>query len=145
MRHDGAMVTIQAIYEGELSCVATHTPSSSTLRTDAPLDNQGLARTFSPTDLMATALATCTLTIMGIVARREGLAIEGTRVRVEKSMSTDAPRRIAALPVHIDVVGTLTPAQRKKLEAGARSCPVHRSLHPDIDAPITFAYEDGAA
>src|SRR5688572_4818015 len=133
------MVTITATYEGDLCCTATHGPSSSTLQTDAPKDNEGLGRFFSPTDLVATALATCVLTTMGIVARRHNIPLTGAKVRVEKHM-VDRPRRIGRLPVELTVPGAFTPEQRKMLEAAAHGCPVHRSLHPDIDARITFVW-----
>lgn len=135
------MVTITARYDGDLSCTATHGPSTATLRTDAPKDNEGQGRYFSPTDLVGTALGTCMLTIMGIVARRNGIAIEGATVTVQKHMNSN-PRRIGRLPVEIRVPGRLTAEQRQKLEAAAKGCPVHASLHPDIDAPLTFVYPD---
>lgn len=139
------MVKVQATYRGELNCVVSHGPSGDELRTAAPVDNHGTGDAFSPTDLVASALATCTLTIMGIIARRDGIALEGATAQVTKTMSTDAPRRIAALPVVITVPGRLDEGQRKKLEAGARTCPVHKSLHPDIDSPITFVYSKTSA
>lgn len=131
------MVTITAKYEGDLCCTAVHGPSSATLSTDAPKDNEGLGRYFSPTDLVATALATCILTTMGIVARRHGIELRGARAKVEKHMQT-SPRRIARLPVELHVAGTFTAEQKKLLEATAHACPVHKSLHPDIDAPIAI-------
>jgi putative redox protein len=130
------MVTITATYEGDLCCTAVHGPSAARLQTDAPKDNEGLGRFFSPTDLVATALGTCVLTTMGIVARRHGIELKGATVRVEKHMQS-APRRIARLPVEVRVAGTFTAEQRKLLETTAHSCPVHKSLHPDIEAPIT--------
>jgi putative redox protein len=134
------MVTITATYEGDLCCTAAHGPSGARLQTDAPKDNEGLGRFFSPTDLVATALGTCILTTMGIVARRHGIALQGATVKVEKQMQ-NAPRRIARLPVEVHVPGAFTAEQKKLLEATARSCPVHRSLHPDIDAPITVRWD----
>jgi putative redox protein len=131
------MVTITAKYEGDLCCTAVHGPSSATLSTDAPKDNEGLGRYFSPTDLVATALATCILTTMGIVARRHGIELKGARAKVEKHMQS-SPRRIARLPVELHVAGAFTAEQKKLLEATAHACPVHKSLHPDIDAPITL-------
>ena len=136
------MVTIQAVYDGQLRCTATHGPSGSKLSTDAPKDNHGLGQSFSPTDLVATALATCTITVMGIVARRDGIAMEGTKVTVVKGMANAPVRRIASLPVTIEVPGKHTLDQKNNLEAAARACPVHASLHPDIHAPITFVYAD---
>src|SRR5512142_1907828 len=94
-------VQIQCRYEGDLHCSATHGPSGSVLSTDAPADNQGRAETFSPTDLVATALGTCMLTLMGIYARPRNIRIEGARVTVEKEMAKTPPRRIAKLNVRI--------------------------------------------
>ena len=136
------MVTTTARYDGDLLTTATHGPSQSRLRTDAPVDNEGQGRFFSPTDLVGTAMATCMLTIMGIVARRHDIDLTGASASVEKQMS-QAPRRIGRLPVVIRIPGEFEPRQRQILEAAARGCPVHKSLHPDIDAPITFEW--GAA
>jgi putative redox protein len=136
------MVTITAHYDGDLLTTATHGPSDARLRTDAPKDNEGQGRFFSPTDLVGTAMATCMLTIMGIVARRHGLELRGATARVEKQMSQN-PRRIGRLPVVIRLPGRFTPEQRLLLENAARGCPVHKSLHPDIDAPITFEWPGG--
>lgn len=133
------MVTITARYEGDLCCTAVHGPSTATLQTDAPADNEGLGRYFSPTDLVATALGTCILTTMGIVARRRGIRLDGASVRVEKHMA-DNPRRIGRLPVELTVPGAFDDAQRKILERAAHGCPVHRSLHADIDATITIVW-----
>jgi len=136
------MVTITARYDGDLSCTATHGPSGATIRTDAPKDNEGTGRLFSPTDLVGTAMGTCMLTIMGIVARRHGIAMDGATVKVDKHMSQN-PRRIGRLPVEITVPGRLQPEQKRLLEAAALGCPVHKSLHPDIEAPVTFVYPAG--
>ncbi len=133
------MVTINAKYEGDLCCTAIHGPSSAVLQPDAPKDNEGLGRFFSPTDLVATALGTCILTTMGIVARRHGIPLVGAKARVEKQMNA-SPRRIGRLPVELSVPGDFTPEQKKLLEAAAHGCPVHKSLHPDIDARITFLW-----
>ncbi|MCR9246110.1 MAG: OsmC family protein [bacterium] len=129
------MVTITATYEGDLCCTATHGPSEATLSTDAPKDNEGLGRYFSPTDLVATALGTCVMTTMAIVARRNGIDFSGASVKVEKHMNA-SPRRIGRLPVEVSVKGTFTDDQKKKLEAAAHACPVHKSLHPDIEAEV---------
>ncbi len=135
------MVEITATYEGQLHCTATHGPSRGTLGTDAPRDNMGKGETFSPTDLVATALGTCVLTTMAIVAQRQNLEIAGATVRVEKHMTTAGPRRIARLPVTVRVPGTFSDEDRQRLEHAARACPVHKSLHPDIDAPVTIEWE----
>ena len=88
------MVEIQVSYEGSLHCQAVHGPSGSTLATDAPLDNNGLGQSFSPTDLVATALGACMATVIGILAKRKEIAVEGMSVNVRKFMSEDLPRRI---------------------------------------------------
>ncbi len=115
-------------------------PSQTELTTDAPLDNQGRGESFSPTDLVATALGSCMLTVMGILARTLNLDIAGTTATVEKEMTTTSPRRIASLAVHIHVPHALTPEDRQKLERAAHTCPVHKSLHPDVHAPIAFTW-----
>jgi putative redox protein len=133
------MVKIHASYEGDLCCTATHGPSGAGLSTDAPKDNEGLGRYFSPTDLVATALATCILTTLGIVARRHGIDLKGATADVEKHMNAN-PRRIGRLPVTVQVKGTFSVDQKKLLENAAHTCPVHKSLHPDIDAAITMQW-----
>lgn len=135
------MVTIRATYEGKLRCTSTHDESGSTLATDAPKDNEGLGASFSPTDLVATAHANCAMTIMGIVARREGIDLAGMTATVVKRMAPD-PRRIIAAPIEIHVPGRLSTDQKKLLENAARNCPVSKSLHPDIDGSMTFVYPD---
>lgn len=136
------MVTITATYDGNLHCTATHGPSGTRLSTDAPKDNEGLGASFSPTDLVATAFAVCTMTVMGILARREGIDLKGMHATVEKKMVTTPRRRIGALPLTITVPGKLGAEQRKKLENAALTCPVHGSLHPDLEARIQFVYPD---
>lgn len=135
-------VEIRAIYEGSLRCVATHGPSGSTLATDAPLDNGGRGADFSPTDLVATALANCVLTTMGLVAQRHGIDLSGATATVVKEMTQQPVRRIASLATEISIPASAVPAgeHRTRLEAAARHCPVHASLHPDVDAPLTFHY-----
>lgn len=135
------MVAIETTYLGELRCQATHGPSGTQLLTDAPTDNMGLGEAFSPTDLMATALATCIATTMGIVAKRKGFELPSMRVHVEKHMTTEAPRRIAKLPVTLWMPLPADHPERALLEAAALGCPVHRSLHPDIEKNIIFHWE----
>ena len=133
--HDNPrMVEISIVYEGELHCSATHGPSATVLSTDAPKDNMGKGESFSPTDLVATALGTCIVTTMGIVAQRHGIDISGTKIRVEKHMITTGIRRIGRLPVSIHIPRELALEDRRRLESAATHCPVHKSLHPDIDA-----------
>ncbi len=138
------MVKVDVEYTGDLHCRAVHGPSGGTLETDAPADNQGKGEAFSPTDLMGTALATCIGTILGIQARTKGWALEGMRLSVEKHMATEGPRRIARLPLDIVMPIDLDAEGRAQVDRAAHTCPVHRSLHPDIDAPIRFHWPDGS-
>ncbi len=137
-------VEIDLVYEGQLRCRATHGPSGTQIVTDAPADNHGKGESFSPTDLVATALGACMATIMGIVAERNKLDIAGMRVHVVKEMIQDPARRIGTLRVTIRVPAEkgarLSPEDRQKLEAAALHCPVHKSLRPDIQTPIEFSY-----
>ena len=132
------MVEIKLAYEGDLHCSATHTPSGNTLVTDAPLDNNGRGQAFSPTDLVATALGTCMATVMGIVARRKNIALEGMNITVRKFMSQDTPRRISRLELDIDMPLPANHPERLLLESAARGCPVHHSLHPDIEVALNW-------
>jgi len=134
------MVTIQMNYEGDLHCKAVHGPSGRELATDAPVDNQGRGESFSPTDLVATALGTCMLTTMGILARTLGVDISGSTAAVEKEMTTTGPRKIQGLRVKIHVPRNQNPETREKLERAARTCPVQRSLHPEVESPVEFIW-----
>jgi putative redox protein len=122
------MTTIQCLYGGELRCTSCHDPSASLLETDAPTDNQGKGERFSPTDLVATALATCILTIMGIVAQRHGWSLEGTSARVEKTMTSSGVRKIALLEVWITLPEHLDGEAQGILQQAGEGCPVKRSL-----------------
>lgn len=135
-------VEIHAVYSGSLRVDATHGPSGNTLHTDAPTDNGGNGTSFSPTDLVATALGTCVLTILGLVAERHELDLTGAKVQVTKEMVTQPIRRIGSLRTVVQLSGDAVsdPAMRQRLETAARKCPVHQSLHADIDAPIEFHY-----
>lgn len=133
------MVAIQMEYQGDLHCRAVHGPSGTELDTDAPKDNQGRGESFSPTDLVATALGTCMLTTMGILARRLGIDMAGARATVEKEMSPP-PRRIQRLTVRIDMPHALSPEDQQKLERAAHTCPVQKSLHAEVETPITFTW-----
>jgi len=134
------MVKSTTIYKGKKRCELTHEPSGKRIETDAPKDNQGLGEAFSPTDLVGAALGSCVLTTMAIVGEREGINIEGATATVEKVMSLEAPRRIASLKTSVRMPAHLNPDQRKKLERAAEHCPVKKSIHPDIQTPITFEY-----
>jgi putative redox protein len=134
------MVAIQFEYQGDLHCKAVHAPSGIALTTDAPKDNQGRGETFSPTDLVATALGSCILTTMGIMARTLDVEISGATAVVEKEMTSTAPRMIERLTVRIHMPHPLSPENQLKLERAAHACPVHRSLHPDVQMPIEFVW-----
>lgn len=133
------MTTITSRYDGALRCSASHGPSGSTLETDAPTDNQGQGERFSPTDLVATALSTCILTIMGIVAERHGWALEGAAARVEKTMSAVPPRRIALLEVWITLPAGLSDQQRAVLQRSAEHCPVKLSLEGSVQTQLHWS------
>lgn len=132
-------MTSTIIYEGQLRTVATHLQSGSMLETDAPTDNNGKGERFSPTDLVATALGSCMLTIMGISARNRQLNIDGTRVSITKVMGTD-PRRIIEVVVRFDFPNDhqISEKDRNILEHAALNCPVAKSIHPDIKQTVTF-------
>ena len=134
------MVKVNIRYEGGLRCEATHGPSGQTLHTDAPTDNHGRGESFSPTDLVATALGSCMATIMGIVADRHQLDLRGMEIEVGKVMSTDAPRRIAKLATTIRVPLAADHPQRPLLENAALTCPVHKSLSEEMEKPVDFQW-----
>jgi putative redox protein len=132
------MVGIDIVYDGDLHTTSTHRPSGAELATDAPKDNEGRGESFSPTDLLAAALGTCMLTVMGIVARRHAWRMEGARVRIEKHMVADPLRRVGRLVVALQMPTDLPPESRAVLEKTALTCPVKQSLHSDITVEITF-------
>ena len=134
------MVKLTTTYEGGLRCRANHGPSGTTLVTDAPTDNHGKGESFSPTDLVATALGACMMTIMGIVADRRGLDLSGMNAETEKVMTAAPPRRIASLKTRITIPLPADHEHRAALEQAALSCPVHKSLHPEIDAAVEFVW-----
>jgi putative redox protein len=134
------MVQISIDYTGKLHCTATHGPSGTFLATDAPLDNQGKGESFSPTDLVATALGTCIATTMAIVAERPGVELQGMTVQVSKEMA-DAPRRVGRLTTEVHVPLVANHPQRELLEKTALGCPVHRSLAAEIERPTKFFWE----
>lgn len=132
------MVNTSIRYDGGLRCTATHGPSGSEIRTDAPTDNHGRGEMFSPTDLVGAALGTCMATVMSIVAERNGIDLRGMEISVTKEMSKNAPRRIARLGTTLRVPVAADHPKRSLLENAALSCPVHQSLHPDIEKPVDF-------
>lgn len=134
------MTEIRVAYEGDLRCVATHVPSGVMLTTDAPVDNEGLGASFSPTDLVATALGSCMLTIMGIVARRRGIDLGAADAIVRKEMASSGRRRISRITVGIDVPGPVSSEDRAVLEAAAHACPVLESISPEVDVQVRFRW-----
>jgi putative redox protein len=136
------MVAQSTVYLGQLRCKATHGPSKVELVTDPPTDNQGRGESFSPTDLVVTAMATCQLTTMGIVAQRDHVILDGTKVYAEKHMSTEGPRRIVRIVLRMDFPAGIPRPYRPKLETTARTCPVAKTLHPDVQVDETFSYPD---
>ena len=134
------MVEIRINYPGDLRCEAAHGPSETTLLTDAPTDNHGRGESFSPTDLVATALGTCIVTTMGIFAQRHGIELRGAKITVQKEMTSVPARRIARLPSELTIPLPPTHPHRAALEHAALHCPVRASLHPDVDAPIHFIW-----
>lgn len=132
------MVKIKVSYEGDLHCRLTHGPSGTEFLTDAPADNMGKGEFFSPTDLVAAALGSCLLTTMGIYAARHGIDLRGASAEVIKEMIQEPVRRIGKLTVVIRMPGGIERRQREALERAALACPVHKSLHPDIEAPVKF-------
>lgn len=133
-------MTSKVVYEGNLRTRMVHLYSGSEVITDAPLDNQGLAQAFSPTDLVATGLASCMLTVMGIKARAINVELKGTEVEVTKLMASE-PRRISGIKVVIKFApGNYTEKERTILENTAKTCPVALSLHTDINQDISFIW-----
>lgn len=134
------MVQVNIAYQGELRCEAVHQPSGTVIQTDAPKDNHGKGESFSPTDLLATALGTCMMTLMGIAARNLQLDLSGSTVVVNKEMVAQPTRRVGALHVVITVPVPVSEEQKQKLRTAAMTCPVHQSLHPDVKIPVDFRW-----
>ena len=141
--NDKNMVEIKLSYEGDLHCSAVHGPSGNILVTDAPVDNNGRGQAFSPTDLLATALGSCMATVVGIVAKRKEIAVEGMAVTVRKFMSDDQPRRVKRLELDLVMPLPASHPDRKLLESAARGCPVHHSIHPDIEVVMNWIWQEG--
>jgi uncharacterized OsmC-like protein len=134
-------VTSKVVYKGELRTVATHIQSNTSIETDAPLDNNGKGERFSPTDLVATALASCMCTIMGILARNHNINIDGVSCEVEKIMAAN-PRRIGEIRVQLTFPENQTYSEKEQhmLERAALTCPVFESLHPDTKKTVSFIW-----
>jgi putative redox protein len=136
------MVNMFVVYEGALRCALEHGPSKYRIETDAPADNHGKAQRFSPTDLVGAALGSCIATTLGIAGLTKGWDLTGMRIAVGKTMSADPPRRIARLDVEMWMPTGVLAEHRTQIEHIARTCPVHKSIHPDLAAPVTIHWPD---
>lgn len=134
------MVETKITYEGQLRCKAVHVPSGQSILTDAPTDNMGKGEFFSPTDLVAAAMGTCMLTVMGIVANKHKIDMTGSTASVVKDMAAAPARRIGVLKVAITVPTVLTDEQKKILENAAMACPVRKSISHDVNIPVEFKW-----
>jgi uncharacterized OsmC-like protein len=132
------MATVETVYLGELRTEARHVRSGEKIITDAPVDNQGKGEAFSPTDLLATALGSCMLTVMGIAAREQKVSIDGTTCSITKIMGTE-PRRVAEVQITFNFpANDYTDKVKIILERAAHTCPVSKSLHPDLKETLVF-------
>lgn len=136
-------MTSTIVYDGNLRTIATHLQSGTVIETDAPLDNQGKAERFSPTDLVATALGTCMMTIMGIKARDLNINLVNTRIDIRKIMKSD-PRRISGINLTFSFPDELHLTEKEKtiLERSAHTCPVMFSIHPEVEVRVAFQWKD---
>lgn len=134
-------MTSKVTYKGDLRTSSIHIQSGSEIISDAPLDNNGKGEAFSPTDTVANALASCMLTVMGIKARAMGVDFTGATAEVTKHMQAE-PRKISKIEVHFDMGIAADEKSRTILERTAMTCPVHLSLHPDIEKVVTFKWAD---
>ncbi len=135
------MVEMSVEYTGQLSCTLTHGPSGGQIVTDAPKDNHGLGRSFSPTDLLGASLGSCILTIMGIYAQRQGIDLKGARASIVKDMAVDPVRRVGRLTVKLTLPATVPEEHRAPIERAGRTCPVSQSLHPNVVQDVTVEYK----
>ncbi|ARS37234.1 OsmC family protein [Pontibacter actiniarum] len=135
------MATIQSVYKGNLRTSAQHLASGNSIITDAPVDNNGKGEAFSPTDLVCAALGSCMMTIMGIVANRSNIDIEGMEIEITKVMAAE-PRRISEVLLNFTMPAgkAYTAKEKAMLENAAHTCPVALSLHPDIKQTVSFTY-----
>ncbi len=135
------MATLKTVYKGNLRSEITHLQSSSVVVTDAPTDNNGKGESISPTDMVAGALGSCILTIIGMASEAHGFDIVGTEVETTKVMSA-SPRRIGEIHLTINFPRNYEDKHKRLIEASVRSCPVEQSLHPDIKRVITYNYKE---
>src|SRR5262249_5525765 len=134
------MVEIDLVYEGELHCRLRHGPSGAEIGTDAPVDNHGKGEAFSSTDLVAAGLGSCVMTVMAIFGRRKEVELKGGRAKITKEMVQGPQRRIRRLTVTVDLPESVPTHLRPALEAAAHTCPVERSLHPEVEVVLTIRY-----
>lgn len=134
------MVTLNLTYSGELHCEVTHGPSGTVIATDAPKDNHGKGESFSPTDLLAAAYGSCALTVMGIAARKLGVAMDGATMQVVKHMVATPLRRVGRLEVRLNMPAGIPLEHRTALEHAAHTCPVGQSLHPEVAIDLTIQW-----
>jgi putative redox protein len=134
------MIEIDLDYEGDLHCRLRHGPSGAVIVTDAPVDNHGKGEAFSPTDLLAASLGACIMTTMAIFARRKDVDLKGGRAKVTKEMILEPQRRVGRLTVVVDLPDSVPPHLRPALESAAHTCPVERSLKPEVEVVLTIRY-----
>ena len=136
------MATIETTYPGDLRTEATHLQSGNKLITDAPTDNQGRGEYFSPTDLVATALGSCMITVMGIAARTHNFNIDGTKLVITKIVTKEPPRRIDEIIIELPFpAGNYSEKEKNILEYVVKTCPVALSLHPEIKQRVNLIYQ----
>ena len=133
------MNTFKIKYKGDLRTTAIHLDSGSEISTDAPKDNHGLGETFSPTDMVCTALASCILTIMAIAVERDDIDIKGTTAVVKKTMGKN-PRRISKIDIDLTFPREYDQKTKTILERAAYNCPVHHTLSENVEKNISFNY-----
>ncbi len=135
-------MTSTVIYEGDLRTVALHTASGTRIETDAPVDNHGKGQRFSPSDLVATALGSCMLTIMGMKAKDLDVDLKGTRIEIQKIMKAD-PRRISGISLTFHLPEKLHLSEKNKtiLQRAAETCPVFYSIHPEIEVQVNYNWQ----
>ncbi len=134
------MATIETTYLGDLRTEATHLQSGTKILSDAPTDNQGKGEAFSPTDLLASSLASCMMTIMGIASRTHNIDMDGTTCEVTKIMSSEPPRRVAEIILNLRFPKTYSDREKQILEKAAYNCPIVLSLHPDLKKTVNFGW-----
>jgi uncharacterized OsmC-like protein len=133
-------MTSTVLYQGNLRCLSTHLQSKNSFVTDAPVDNNGKGEAFSPTDTVATGLASCMLTVMGIKAQEMNIDLSGTVATITKTMAS-SPRRISQIEVQLELKGNCDKKSQQILENVGRTCPVMQSLHPDLKKIVVFNWQ----